>query len=205
MRMGEWMRGLAALSLIFTLSGCYIPDSFKAELRMSRFGDWALSYNGDFIYAPILHDYAEGKITSENENQKLQNIYNDLIRDPAIKDIRKSGKGRFHVKYERTGHLEAIQLTAMVRRDSRMLALKSNQDGTIVIHGNGVKPSDAQRMAELGINMQGEFRVTTDAKVLNHNATDVRTFGQYTVYIWRIENALSPTPHLVMQRDIPIK
>ena len=79
--------------------------------------------------------------------------------------------------------------------------MNSTEDGTIVIDANGVKPGDAQRMAELGITMEGEFRITTDANVIRHNATAVRSFGQYKVYVWRIENALSATPTLVMLRD----
>lgn len=194
-------RVVAVVALTFSLTSCYIPDNFHAELRLSRFGDWALSYEGDLIYAPILHDYAEGKITADNEDQRNQNIYKDLVRDPAIKDITRAGKGRFHVKYERMGRLGNVQLSALIRRDARLLALKSAEDGSITIAGNGVKPSDAQRMTELGINMRGEFRITTDANVLRHNATEVRSFGQYKVYVWKIENAFSPSPHLVMQRE----
>lgn len=191
----------AVFALTLSLTSCYIPDNFHAELRLSRFGDWALSFDGDLIYAPILHDYAGGRITAENEDERNQNIYKDLVRDPAIKDLRRAGKGRFLVKYERMGRLGKVQLSALLRRDARMLALKSAEDGTIAIAGNGVKASDAQRMSELGISMRGEFRITTDGNVLRHNATEVRPFGQYKVYVWKIENAFSPPPVLVMQRD----
>ncbi|MGE5515818.1 MAG: hypothetical protein ACM31D_08335 [Bacteroidota bacterium] len=194
-------RMVAVVALTFGLTSCYIPDNFHGELRLSRFGDWAMSYEGDLIYAPILHDYAEGKITAENEEERNNNIYKDLVRDPAIKDLKRDGKGRFHVKYERMGRLGKVQLSALIRRDARLLALKSAEDGTIAIAGNGVKASDAQRMSELGISMRGEFRITTDANVLRHNATEVRPFGQYKVYIWKIENAFSPAPHMVIQRE----
>ena len=193
-------RVAAIIALTFALSSCYIPDQFKAELRLSKHGDWAMNYEGDLIYAPILHDYAEGKISESNEEERNQNIYKDLVRDPAVKDLKRAGKGRFHVKYERMGRLGEVQLTALIRRDARLLALKSNKDGTVIVAGNGVKASDAQRMSELGISMKGEFRITTDAAVIRHNAGEVRPFGQYKVYIWKIENALSPTPNLVMSR-----
>ena len=48
--------------------------------------------------------------------------------------------------------------------------------------------------------MRGEFRVVTDGVILDHNAGEVRPFGAYRIYIWRMENALSPAPRLVMQR-----
>lgn len=195
------LRLLAALVLLLPLASCYIPDKFKGELRLSRYGDYALAYEGDLIWAPILHDYAGGRITPENEEEKNNNIYKDLVRDPAIKDIRKAGKGRFHVKYERQGRLGKVQLSSFLRRDTRLISLKSNEDGTIIVDANGVKSGDAQRMAELGITMEGEFRITTDGNVLKHNATEVRSFGAYKVYVWKIENALSATPTLIMLRD----
>lgn len=196
-----WWRHLAVLVLTLALSSCYIPDKFKGELRLSRYGDYALSYEGDLIWAPILHEYAKGNITLDNEEEKNNNIYKDLVRDTAIRDLKRVGKGRFHVKYERLGRLKKVQLTSLLRRDARLISLKSNEDGTIIIDANGVKASDAQRMAELGLGMEGEFRITTDARVLRHNATEVRPFGQYRVYVWKIENALSPTPTLVVLRD----
>lgn len=198
---GGAARILSVFALTVLLSSCYIPDKFKGELRLSRYGDWALNFEGDLIYAPILHDYAEGKITPENEKDRHDNIYKDLVRDIAVKDLKKVGKGRFHLKYERAGFLGKVQLTSLLRRDARLISLKSHEDGTIVIDANGVKASDAQRMAELGIGMEGEFRITTDANVIRHNATEVRLFGQYRVYIWKIENPLSATPTLVMLRD----
>lgn len=194
-------RVVAVLVLTLGLSSCYIPDNFHSELRLSRYGDWALTFDGDLVYVPILHDYAEGKITPDNEEERNQNIYKDLVRDPAIKDLQRIGKGRFRVKYERMGRLAKVQLSALLRRDARILALKSAENGTITIAGNGVRPGDAQRMTELGVNMRGEFRITTDAAVLQHNASEVREFGQYKVYIWKVENAFSPSPMLVMKRE----
>ncbi|HSV28332.1 MAG TPA: hypothetical protein VLL76_02205, partial [Candidatus Omnitrophota bacterium] len=198
------MRGVrivAALLSLLALSSCYIPDKFRSELRLSRFGDYALSYEGELVYAPIMHDYVQGKITPENEQTRNDNIYKDLIRDPAFKSVERAGKGRFKVRYERTGRLGKVQLSAILRRDAKLLSLKSTEDGGIIVDANGVKPADAQRMAELGIGMEGEFRVTTDGKIVKHNATEVRSFGQYNVYVWKIENPLSPSPFLVMLRD----
>lgn len=201
MRMAGLVRGLLALAAVLTLASCYVPDKFRSELRISKYGDYALSYEGELIYAPILHDYAEGKITPENEQQRNDNIYKDLIRDTAFKAVDRVGKGRFKVRYERMGRLGRTQLTAILRRDARLLALKGNEDSSIIIDANGVKPSDARRMAELGVGMEGEFRVTTDASVIKHNASEVRPFGQYKVYVWKIENPLSPSPYLVMVRE----
>lgn len=197
----EWAKRLGVLAALLLLSSCYIPDKFKSELRLSRYGDYDLTFKGDLLWAPILDDYRKGLVTLENEQEKLNNIRKDLIRDIAVRKIESRGKGRFAVEYERAGRLDRVQLIALLRRDARLLAMRSKENGVIAIHANALKPSDAQIMAEMGLTMEGEFRITTDANVLEHNATEVRPFGAYKVYIWKIENPLSPMPHLVMLRD----
>lgn len=197
----DWVRRLGVLAALLLLSSCYIPDKFKSELRLSRYGDFSLTYKGDLLWAPILDDYRKHKVTPENEPEKIENIRKDLVRDMAIRKMENAGKGRFKVEYERAGRLERVQLIALLRRDARLLALRSLENGAIAVHANAMKPSDAQIMAEMGLTMEGEFRVTTDGNVVEHNASEVRPFGTSKVYIWKIDNALSPMPHLVMLRD----
>jgi hypothetical protein len=189
------------LAVMMALSSCYIPDKFKSELRISRYGDYSLTFKGDLLWAPILGDYRKGNITPENEPAKIANIRNDLSRDIAVRKLESRGRGRFSVEYERSGRLERVQLIALLRRDARLIAMRSKENGIIAIHANSMKPSDAQILLELGLNMEGEFRITTDANVIEHNATEIRPFGNAKVYIWKIENPLSPMPHLVMLRD----
>ena len=197
----DWLKRIGVLAALLLLSSCYIPDKFKSELRLSRYGDYALTFKGDLMWAPILDSYRKGNVTPENEADKINNILKDLVRDIAVKKAVSKGKGRFAVEYERTGRLGQVQLISLLRRDARLLSMRSSENNAIVIHGNSMKPSDAQILAEMGLNMEGEFRITTDANVVEHNATSVKPFGNARVYIWTIENALSAMPHLVMIRD----
>jgi hypothetical protein len=197
----DWLKRIGVLAALLLLSSCYIPDKFRSELRLSRYGDYALTYKGDLMYAPILDDYRKNKVKPEDEAERQENIRRDLSRDIAFRKIESKGKGRFSVEYERVGRLERVQLTSLIRRDARMLSMRSKENGAIFIKANAMKPSDAQILAELGLNMEGEFRVTTDGNVVKHNATVVKPFGNAKVYIWKIENALSAMPELVMIRD----
>ncbi|MBI3445720.1 MAG: hypothetical protein HY055_10255 [Magnetospirillum sp.] len=189
------------LAALLVLSSCYIPDKFKSELRLSRYGDYSLTFKGDIMYAPILDDYRKNKIKPEDEAERQENIRRDLIRDIAFRKVEAKGKGRFAVEYERVGRLERVQLTSLIRRDARMISMRSLENGAIVVNANAMKPSDAQILAELGLGMEGEFRITTDANVVENNATEIRQFGKARVYVWKIENPLAPMPHLVMIRD----
>ncbi len=195
------VKALVALGVFLALSSCYAPDNFTSELRLSRFGDYELTFDGDLLYLPILDDYQHGKVDPKDEPRRLKEIRDDLVRDQAVKSAVSEGKGRFRVHYERMGRLGRDQLTAILRRDARILMLKSEPDNRIIVSANSLRPTDADAMTEAGYTIHGSFRITTDAHVISNNATEVRSFGKYTVYIWNIENALSPMPYLVMIRD----
>lgn len=199
---GDWLKRIGVLAAVLLLSSCYIPDKFRSELRLSKYGDYSLTYKGDLMFAPILDDYRKNKIKPENEAERQENIRRDLARDIAFRKIEAKGKGRFAVEYERVGRLGKVQLTSLIRRDARLLSLRSMENGAIVIRANAMKPSDAQILAELGLNMEGELRITTDGNVVKHNATQVKPFGTSKVYIWKIENPLAVMPELVMIRDV---
>lgn len=199
---GDWLKRIGVLAAVLLLSSCYIPDKFRSELRLSKYGDYSLTYKGDLMHAPILDDYRKNKVKPENEAERQENIRRDLARDIAFRKIEAKGKGRFAVEYERVGRLGKVQLTSLIRRDARLISLRSMENGTIIVKANAMKPSDAQILAELGLNMEGEFRITTDGNVVKHNATQVKPFGTSKVYIWKIENPLAVMPELVMIRDV---
>jgi hypothetical protein len=202
-------RVLVACSLFLTLSSCYVPDNFVAELRLSRYGDYELTFRGDLVYLPILYDYAAGRVPPDQDLARQQNIRKDLIRDKAFTKVIPLGHGRFRVTYEgpvkypgvRGARLGKDELVSIIRRDSRILALRSLPDNEIIVAASHLRPVDAKIMAEEGVAMKGQFRVTTNANVIQNNASEVRPYGRYKVYIWNIDGPSSPMPHLIAIRD----
>jgi hypothetical protein len=193
-----WL-ALAAAAIV--LAACYLPDKFKAEVRVSGTGDYALSFYGDLIWAPLFRDIQRGTVPADKIPEKIEEIRKDLARDPAFKTVESLGQGRFHVVYEREGHLQATDLVTFVRRNAIILQLKATPDGKVALDGAAIKPSDANEATAMGLSLQGEFRLVTDAQVLSSNATKTVLYQGYPVYIWTIDNAFSPFPHLVMQRS----
>ncbi len=206
--------GLAGLfvAMAVLLSSCYLPTDFMSEIRISRYGDFAMSYAGDLIYAPLYEEIANNKLRPEEVEKKVATIIRDLERDktydrtgsqpprPMFTQIKHEGSGRFAVRYQREGSLDADALVTFVRRNANILSLKS-KNGVIVIRANALSATDSQRLMALGLQMRGEFRVVTDAEVLEHNANTVRPYMGYLVYIWQVDNVLAPAPQLVMKQE----
>ncbi|MDR3440173.1 hypothetical protein [Telmatospirillum sp.] len=186
---------------VAALAACYIPDNFKSEIRLGATGDYAVSFWGDLVWAPLFRDIQEHKISQEEGLIRVAEIEKDLKRDSHFKSIESLGKGRFKVAYEREGHLEATDMVTFVRRNAIIIQITAKQDGTILVNANTMRPNQAQEATTIGLNVQGEFRIIADGQVKEHNASEVRPFGRHLIYIWTIKNAFSPSPHFVMQRE----
>lgn len=195
------LAAVAAAVLLTALAACYLPNHFKSEIRLGRNGDFALSFYGELTWAPLYREIIQGKLAPDEAAKKIEEIRADLTRDGNFKSVESLGQGRFKVAYERQGHLGDKDMVTFVRRNAIILAISSKSDGTITVNGNTLKPSDAQMATNIGISVQGEFRVVTDALVKEQNASNIKSYEGYQVYIWTIENAFSPAPHFVMQRD----
>lgn len=192
---------LVAVALVGLLAACYLPNNFKSEIRLGKTGDFALMYMGELVWAPLYRDIQQNRVKPEEIPTKIAEIQQDLQRDPNFSSIESLGNGRFKVHYERQGHLRPTDMVAFVRRNEIILQIHATPDGRVAINGNTMRPSDAQSATTSGLDVKGEFRIVTDALVKEHNATTVKPFGRYFIYIWTIENAFSPAPHFVMQRE----
>lgn len=205
--------GALSAALILALSGCYLPSEFKAEIRINALGDYSMMYVGDLVYAPLYQDAVQGKLSAAEIKEKTEILIRDLQRDkvydpvknvtttvPHFREVVSKGMGRFHVRYEREGWLDDRDTVNFVRRNAVIISLRA-KDGVISIAVPGLSPTDGQRLTGLGLDVKGELRVVTNAEILSHNASQIRTLGAYKVYIWNIESALSPSPHIVLKQQ----
>jgi len=200
-RLRRWSAWILAGAVILGLCACYLPDKFKSEIRLGRSGDYAIAFWGDLIWAPLYRDIQLNSIPAAEIPVKIAEIQKDLLRDPHFKKVESVGKGRFTVEYEREGHLAASDMVTFVRRNAIIIQIVAKPDGSVVVNGRTMKPSEAQTATTLGLDVQGEFRIVADGMVKEHNASSVKPFGRYLVYIWNIQNTFSPPPHFVMQRE----
>lgn len=189
------------LAMLVLLAACYVPDNFKAEVRMGPTGDFALTFIGELTWAPLVRDIRDSKVKPEELPGRIAELEADMHRDPNFKTIDSLGNGRFRVLYEREGHLAPSQLVTFVRRNEIILQIRATPDGLVTVSGTPLKPADAETLTDLGLKIQGEFHVTTDALVKEQNASTVQPYGRYTIYIWKIDSVFSTTPRLVMQRE----
>jgi hypothetical protein len=198
---GKMILGGLAMGLVLLLAACYLPNHFKSEIRLGRTGDFGFSYYGELTWAPLWREAHKGTLKPEELALQINELKTDLARDKGFKQIDSLGQGVFKVAYEREGHMQASDLVTFVRRNAIVIQITAKPDGRVIVSGNSLKPSDAQTATSMGLDVQGQFRIITDGLVKEHNATSIQNFNGYRVYIWDIQNAFSPAPRFVMQRD----
>ncbi|EKV31503.1 hypothetical protein C882_3876 [Caenispirillum salinarum AK4] len=181
------------------LAGCYLPDRFESEIRLTQTGEYGLYYEGDLIWLPLVRDLRMGKVTEAEIPEKMDVLEADLARDSNFSKVEPTGTARFAVEYNRLGKLNWPELVTFVRRNARIISMETDPEtGTVSVRGSqAIKMIDPETIERIGLNSRGLLRVTTNAEVIEHNADSVRSGPRgYTLYDWNINGVRGQEPRL---------
>jgi len=182
---------------VLFVAGCYLPNDFTADLRITPDGNYRFTYDGKLTYLPLLEKLEKGNLSQEESARRVKAVTDDLARDSGFEGIYYAGRATFLVRYKRIGNILDEKSFTFVRLNSRLLMLERRQDGTIGIVGDKPNTEDAKRIAATGIVMRGTLRIQTEAEVKSQNATEV-VQASPPVYIWRIEGVEDVSPAMIL-------
>lgn len=186
------------------LSSCYVPDQFRAEIRIAKNGDYSIDYKGVLTWMPLYMDIVAGKYTQTEAQEKIEVIRRDLKRDDQFTSIRSIGRGQFDVTYRRTGNFVATPgMVSFVRRNARILNIDARKDGSITVFAETPNMDKARPMAEAGLLVRGSLRVISNMRVVgapNANATYKDPNGEWTVYDWILDGTAPAYPEITFRR-----
>lgn len=186
--------------LAFVLTGCFLPARFDAEIEISRNGFYKMEFEGFIVEVLMYRELRDKKLDADAERKKADNFLANIRRSKATKEASYFRQGAFKVKWARSGDLLRTPMVNFYRRGEDMLSIRYRKDtGEISVSGKSISKTNRARVSELGIGMEGELRVKTDARVLTHNATSVATAGGVTTYTWKIETIFAPTPRMTLR------
>lgn len=197
----HWPHLLGLLVISILMSGCYLPARFDAEVELSRTGFYSVDFTGYLAKVQLYADLKEGKLTPAQEKERVAILERDFKRDGATEEFSYFKQGHFKVHWQKKGDLIKAGSVVVFRRNENILSLTYGREtGLITIRGKYIRPVDADRLRDMGLWMEGEFRVKTDAKVVNHNATKVirGIGGDKDTYVWTIKGPYDPAPKIDM-------
>lgn len=198
-RVRRFVRFLAVTGILATtLGGCYVPVRFDAEVEITRAGYYSLTFDGYMASAPLYDELSKGKLLPAGEAEKVALLETDITRDKAVEEFKYIRQGHFKIRWHKEGDLLRAKSVTFLRSNERIVSLRYvRTSGQVTMQGAAVAKSNARRLIDSGLNIQGQLRVRTDAEVVSHNATLVKGKGMRT-YVWNIKSAMDPAPKLVL-------
>ncbi|MBL6941480.1 MAG: hypothetical protein ISR53_04920 [Rhodospirillales bacterium] len=183
---------------IVPLGGCYVPASFDAEIEVGRTGFYKITFEGYMAETNLFNKVVKDNISPKEEEERVARLKNDLMRDSATKLFEYFKKGHFRIKWEKQGDILKSKMVSFLRRNENLLSISYVKSKALVsIQGTPITRANAQRMVDSGLGLQGSLKVTTDAKVISHNANKVKDGeGRKKTYIWVIKSPFDPSPKL---------
>lgn len=192
----------ASLTLaVVVLASCYLPARFDAEIEVDKAGYYSLKFDGYMVDVTLFDGLQKGKISREEEQEKVAVIERDFLRDANTKQFQYYREGHFKVNWERSGDLLQAKTVTFLRRNELILQLKYVENsGYIVLEGKSLKKQNRERIRQMGLDMQGQIRVKTDMPIKSHNANlekkDPRD-PRSKWLVWDIASIMSPRPRAV--------
>lgn len=191
------MLGASAL----VLASCYLPARFDAEIELDRAGYYSIKFDGYLADVGLYQGLKDGKISPEQEAEKIAVIERDFKRDTSTKDYQYYREGHFKVNWERSGDLLEAKTVTFIRRNELIFQLKYvDNSGYIVMEGKSISKENRKRLQDMGLGMQGQIRVKTDMPVKSSNANQEKKDPRdprFKWLVWDIENIMSPRPRAV--------
>ena len=190
---------LFVVALVGAVTGCYLPVRFDAEITLDRAGYYTMIFDGYLADVQLYKDLKDGKVSPAEEREKVQLIKTDLTRDSSTKEFQYYNKGISKVHWEKSGDLLRTKMVTFFQRNENMLSMsyvRSKRE--ITLRGTYLRQDQQQQIEQIGLNVQGEIRVITEARVVSHNATEVKERDGKPMYVWKIQNVRSPSPKMVI-------
>lgn len=180
------------------VGGCYIPASFDAEIEIGRTGFYKMKFEGYMAETNLFNKVVTENISPEEEEERIGVLERDLTRDSSTKKFEYFKKGHFRIVWEKEGDILTSKMVSFLRRNENMLSISYvKSKAQVTVQGTPISDVNAQRMVDAGLGMQGSLKVTTDARVISHNAAKVKDGeGRKKIYIWRIKSPFDPSPKL---------
>lgn len=174
---------LALLAVATLVTGCLVPEKFKAKADFQPDGSYAFSYAGTAVHAMAALELAKTGKLSAKDDASLEHEVSKLARNPDVRAVSYKGNGRYSLTLEaKRAKGQALDLLGIMN-------VKTGKDGVITISSPEINEKSKKELAQLGVKVDGTLEVTIprNAEVISQNATGTPAFfGLVGTYSWKI-------------------
>lgn len=197
-----WAAAVVAMVATAGLAACYLPAKFDAEIEVTRQGFYNFDFTGYLVDVQLYMDLKDSKIDKDEEKERVKKIEGNFTRNASVKSFSYYQKGHFKVEYKKSGDITSTGMFVFYQRNENMISLQFDKEtSNITVRGTYIKKQDAERIRDMGLWVEGDLRLKTDARVLNHNATTIKkgTKPGEQILTWKITGPYDTGPKALLQ------
>lgn len=177
------------------MASCLVPEEFTATLNVDKSKNFQFVYEGTIAYAPALAEIRKSGLLSSAGETELKKGEAELRGKPGFTSVEYVGHGRYKVRYQETGSVQSGKKLFL-----DLIEFRTSPSGGIRILGTDISPDGRKQLSEIGLKLDGTLKVTTDLKVIEHNATSTPWFGGlFGAYEWHITLDQAKRPTILLQ------
>jgi len=181
---------------LICVNSCLYPEKFNITINITKDGKYTFVYDGFFI--DDLTREANIKGDSPAEMKSAKEIEEYLHKIPYFKEIKYVGEGKFKVLYQQEGDTKSGLF--FIDKDYRWVSIEPVVADIFMLSASNIDENVEKASKKLNFPIDGTIVVTTNAKVLRHNArTAPKLFGLVGNYAWEIKSAADPAPKMLIQ------
>ena len=188
---------IAITILLIVVSSCLFPESFDSEITINMDGTYSFVYDGMLTIAAARETYIKGKRLSSKDEREIKEFEKDLLKHRSFKKVKYIGQGRFKVLCKHEGTLNSPFY--FLNRELAFISIIPMSSNKLEIKGMKLTKDIMAKLTELKMKVDGEIKLTTDAKVIEHNAKSTPLLGKFGSYKWQIKSLNDPAPYMVLQ------
>jgi len=193
---------LVSALMPFFLCTCFAPEDFDVNINIDKSGKLKFSYNGLLVHLNARKAFVEKGKIGKNEEDEVKRFHQNFLKNKLYKKVTYMAGGQFKVSYEYDGDLE--EPFHFIGEDDNFFSIVAKSGNRVEIFCYRVRKSTAAGLAEAQVKIRGKCAVTTDARVLGHNAESAPGQpGAPGTYRWEIKSVDDPTPYLLLQLERP--
>lgn len=195
-----WGTILLAILIPFFLCTCLAPEDFEVNANIDKTGKLKFSYQGLLVHINARKNFLEkGEIPKADEDF-IKKFQESITKDQRYKKVSYLGGGKFQVAYEYEGTVKEPFHFIVEEDNFFSIVPKSGNRVEVLCYQAGA--ATRAKLAEAQVQVRGRFTVTTDARVLAHNAEGAPGQAEAPgVYRWEIKSLEDPAPYLLLKLE----
>ncbi len=192
--------GPALVGMALLLAACMVPEKFTAEYEIKPGGDFTFVYEGTMIDALTRVAKVKSAQTGEPmpDAAQMKEMLDEFKADPRVVEFKELGNETYQVRLEDKGNLKQAGAVYFLSKELKFWNLTYDPAGNTVTLA--VSPLKDGEMDKLGIKMAGEFKLSTDCKIVSSSVKlDESLLGN--TYSFKIDNGSADGVTVVMQLE----